>query len=237
MALGSQALAQAEIDKGKAANPDITNWQDNITGGGTDQGAITASGDKAATRKVEKMAESNSAFLRSFNNKTDIAKAKAQGWDISDRKQLLEYIDWKEKELGYKGKKVNLSANWNNSAVVTKPKPKPVTNNQGGGGTNNQGGGSGASSQSGVTINNNITNSGYTGNNPATNSTPRPTNPAGGKNIDEMLGRQSKVNTFKKTTGLPDAGRGSKTPYKFRGLENQFQSWQMQHYNNQDTTT
>lgn len=67
-----------------------------------------------AHRKVEKMAESNEDYLKSFNNKTDIAKAKAQGFDISDKKQLLQYIDWKGKELGYRDKtdKKTLSATW-----------------------------------------------------------------------------------------------------------------------------
>ena len=41
---------------------------------------------------------------------------------------------------------------------------------------------------------------------------------------------------FKKTTGITQNTPGGKTPYKFRGLENQFQSWQMNRYNN-DTTT
>ncbi len=218
---GSQAEAQAEIDKQKAANQDITNWQDNIIGAGTDQGTITASGRR--------------------KNKSNLPVV---NWDEAwARAQRLGYVkpgetreQWRARADEWnRGKKVDLSANWNNSSVVTTPTtpttPTNPTNTPPGGGPNNQGGGSGASSQSGVTVNN------YTGNNPATSTPPRPTNPAGGKNIDEMLGRQPKPNTFKKTTGLPDAGRGSKTPYKFRGLENQFQSWQMQHYNNQDTTT
>ena len=272
MALGSQALSQAEIDKQKAANKDITNWEDNITGDGTDQGSITASGNKKATRKVEKMAESNEAYLESFNNKTDIAKAKGMGFDISDRKQLLQYINLKGQELGYRDKKVNLSSSWNtagvnntqkkiiNNTTPNQSQSQSITNNV------NTGGKSTTTNTPARSSSNTPTSStGYTGNNPnagqwqkqnvtnninisglgggsggggSTGGGGGPTNPAGGiaKNMDAMLGRQPKPNTFKKTTGLTNNQPGGKTPYKFRGLENQFQSWQMQHYNN-DTTT
>ena len=237
MGQGSQALAQAEIDKQKAANKDITNWKDNITGGGTDQGSITASGTKKATRKVEKMADNKHSFFNSFNNPKDISMGFSPSWDV-DGPEFKAYVKNKGQKLGYRDKQVNLSSNWNNSSVSTTPPPantpSPATT-PGPNTTTTPAPNSGASSQSGVTINNNV--SGYTGNNPATSTTPGPTNPGGGmaKNIDAMLGRQPKGNTFKKTTGLTNQP-GGKTPYKFRGLENQFQSWQMQHYNN-DTTT
>jgi len=236
MGQGSQALAQAEIDKQKAANKDITNWKDNITGGGTDQGSITASGNKKATRKVEKMATSKYSFFNSFNNPKDISLGFNPSWDV-DGPEFKAYVKNKGQKLGYRDKQVNLKSNWNNSAVSTTPPPTttpPPAATPGPAATPAPN--SGASSQSGVTINNNV--SGYTGNNPATGTTPGPTNPGSGmaKNIDQMLGRQPKVNTFKKTTGLTNNQPGGKTPYKFRGLENQFQSWQMQHYNN-DTTT
>ena len=76
-----------------------------------------------AHRKVEKKAESNEDFLKSFNNKTDIAKAKAQGWDISDPKQLKEYIVWKGGELGYRDKtdKKTLSATWEDDSTPYTP--------------------------------------------------------------------------------------------------------------------
>jgi len=76
-----------------------------------------------ATRPVEKKAENNETFLASFNNKTDIAKAKAQGWDISDPAQLQEYITWKGGELGYRDKtdKKTLSATWGDTPDPYKP--------------------------------------------------------------------------------------------------------------------
>jgi hypothetical protein len=273
MALGSQALSQAEIDKQKAANKDITNWNDNITGGGTNTGTITAAGTKKATRKVEKMAESNEAYLKSFNNKTDIAKAKGMGFDISDKKQLLQYINLKGQKLGYRDKQVNLNSSWNaginntskkiinNTTPSSQSQSQSITNNVNTGGKSttttpppaNPPANSSSTSSTGYTGNNpnagqwqkqNVTNniniSGLSGGGGSTGGGGGPTNPAspGGiaKNIDGMLGRQPKLNTFKKTTGLTNNQPGGKTPYKFRGLENQFQSWQMQHYNN-DTTT
>ncbi len=76
-----------------------------------------------AHRKVEKMAESNAAYLAKFNNDTDRAKAKAQGWDISDPAQLKEYITWKGGELGYRDKKEDktLTATWGDTPDPYKP--------------------------------------------------------------------------------------------------------------------
>jgi hypothetical protein len=76
-----------------------------------------------ATRPVEEMAKSNEDYLKSFNNKTDIAKAKAQGWDISDPAQLNKYITWKGGELGYRDKKEDktLSATWGDTPDPYKP--------------------------------------------------------------------------------------------------------------------
>ena len=57
--------------------------------------------------------------------------------------------------------------------------------------------------------------------------------------ISDLLGGVKpniKQPAFKKTTGITQNTPGGKTPYKFRGLENQFQSWQMNRYDN-DTTT
>ena len=57
--------------------------------------------------------------------------------------------------------------------------------------------------------------------------------------ISDLLGGikpNIKQPAFKKTTGITQGTQGGKTPYKFRGLENQFQSWQMNRYDN-DTTT
>jgi len=57
--------------------------------------------------------------------------------------------------------------------------------------------------------------------------------------ISDLLGGikpNMKQPAFKKTTGITQNTSGGKTPYKFRGLENQFQSWQMNRYDN-DTTT
>lgn len=57
--------------------------------------------------------------------------------------------------------------------------------------------------------------------------------------ISDLLGGikpNMKQPAFKKTTGITQNTPGGKTPYKFRGLENQFQSWQMNRYDN-DTTT
>ena len=64
--------------------------------------------------------------------------------------------------------------------------------------------------------------------------------PGGGPGkISDLLGGikpNIKQPAFKKTTGITQNTSGGKTPYKFRGLENQFQSWQMNRYDN-DTTT
>ena len=57
--------------------------------------------------------------------------------------------------------------------------------------------------------------------------------------ISDLLGGikpNIKQPAFKKTTGITKNTPGGKTPYKFRGLENQFQSGQMNRYDN-DTTT
>ena len=37
--------------------------------------------------------------------------------------------------------------------------------------------------------------------------------------------------------GGPTARRGGSTPYQFRGLQNQFQSWGLNHYNNPNNQT
>ena len=271
MALGSQALSQAEIDKQKAANKDITNWKDNIIGDGTDQGSITASGDKKATRKVEKMADNKYSFFNSFNNPKDISMGFNPSWDI-DGPEFKAYVKNKGQKLGYRDKKVNLSSSWNtagvnntqkkiiNNTTPNQSQSQSITNNVNTGGKSTTTNTPASSSSTTPT-----SSTGYTGNNPnagqwqkqnvtnninisglgggsggggSTGGGGGPTNPAGGiaKNMDAMLGRQPKANTFKKTTGLTNNQPGGKTPYKFRGLENQFQSWQMQHYNN-DTTT
>jgi hypothetical protein len=69
--------------------------------------------------------------------------------------------------------------------------------------------------------------------------TPGPLADGGGGAIDKLLGRIPKPKaTFKKTTGRRNqTTQGGNTPYKFRGLQNQFESWQMNHYDNNDQTT
>ena len=123
---------------------------------------------------------------------------------------------------------------------------------------NTGGGGKGSSSTTGNTR-------GYSGNSPFNQATASATGgsasigditinvPGGGSGggsgagpggggpgkISDLLGGikpNMKQPAFKKTTGITQNTSGGKTPYKFRGLENQFQSWQMNRYDN-DTTT
>ena len=123
-----------------------------------------------------------------------------------------------------------------------------------GGSNNNTGGGNSSSSTTGNTR-------GYSGNSPFNQATATATGgsvgditinvPGGGGGsgtpasgggpgkISDLLGGIKpgvKQPAFKKTTGITQNTSGGKTPYKFRGLENQFQSWQMNRYDN-DTTT
>ena len=122
------------------------------------------------------------------------------------------------------------------------------------GGSNNNAGGNSSSSTTGNTR-------GYSGNSPFNQATATATGgsvgditinvPGGGGGsgtpasgggpgkISDLLGGIKpgvKQPAFKKTTGIAQGTQGGKTPYKFRGLENQFQSWQMNRYDN-DTTT
>jgi hypothetical protein len=57
--------------------------------------------------------------------------------------------------------------------------------------------------------------------------------------LSDMIG--TGVNTFNKQvpgdSGGPTARRGGSTPYQFRGLQNQFQSWGLNHYNNSNNQT
>ncbi len=114
---------------------------------------------------------------------------------------------------------------------------KTSSQSQGGGGA---GGGQQQSqsmtqSMTGPTIN--ITNSGSGGGGGGAGN---PLADNGGSPIDKLLGRLPQAKgTFKKTTGRRNTTtQGGNTPYKFRGLQNQFESWQMNHYDtNNDKTT
>jgi hypothetical protein len=57
---------------------------------------------KDATRKVENREYDNEKYLKSYDNPTDREKASSMGYDIDDREQLLEYIQKKGEELGYR---------------------------------------------------------------------------------------------------------------------------------------
>lgn len=295
-----------------------TGYVDNLGGSQYYQGEVDKGGgnyyiegEKAATRKVEKMATDNETYLAGYNNPTDRAKAQAQGYDISNRKELLEYVDWKGKNLGYRSQKdrQNYTQSFKDkSSKVTNTTDVSKNQNKGnGGGTNiatatatggaggsvgniNIGGGGktttpqvgtsttpkpGTSTKPAAgtsTTTTPGTTSQYSGNNGAANQatatatggaggsvgnitintgggggstpgggggTPGPLADGGGSAIDKLLGRIPKPKaTFKKTTGRRNqTTQGGNTPYKFRGLQNQFESWQMNHYDNNDKTT
>ncbi len=60
--------------------------------------------------------------------------------------------------------------------------------------------------------------------------------------LSDMIGGGSALGNFRKTQGGdqpggPAARRGGSTPYQFRGLQNQFQSWGLNHYNNPNNQT
>lgn len=133
----------------------------------------------------------------------------------------------------------NVNTGGKSTTTTTPPPANPPANSSSTSSTGYTGNNPNAGQWQKQNVTNNINISGLGGGGGSTGGGGNgPTNPGGGiaKNMDSMLGRQTKPNTFKKTTGLTNNQPGGKTPYKFRGLENQFQSWQMQHYNN-DTTT
>lgn len=75
---------------------------------------------------------------------------------------------------------------------------------------------------------------------PKANITGQNSNLGGGAQglLSDMIGGGSKLGV-KKTQGTPQGPptRGGSTPYQFRGLANQFQSWGLNQYNNPNNTT
>lgn len=133
----------------------------------------------------------------------------------------------------------------------TSTKPKPVTSTKPAAGTSttttpgttsqysgNNGAANQATGGAGGSVGNITINTGG-GSGGGGGTTPGPLADGGGSAIDKLLGRIPKPKaTFKKTTGRRNqTTQGGNTPYKFRGLQNQFESWQMNHYDNNDQTT